>query len=476
MLESVALCQAHLSSVLQNEVPLDIQLVNRMTDQLRLDKSLFYDENNEPSNEVIISLLPISIGLLKSPGDNSSEDLEPVIELIEALLAPKSFDEVLSFISIDDLAAGLESGISPLQTICIKQIAKAQPPDLVANTPLIDKLLDIFADPNSRCTQAVHDALVKLANKGELVIKRIFSESSSSMLRQIHDSDNAVLQGRLMSLLESILALNWSVPSTLLQFPLSIYNPNSPTWDILQTLTTIQFYRTIIENAHPKTLMKDISQQINAITGLFAMRNEVDDVQSFLLTEIFLLFRELSHQEPALFGELDQQYNIVSSVMGDSQHPNDRISLLTFVSPKYLLEAHPDVIDSIKFKSAEIPIIRNMLSYQQPFLKLGPDQSRLMALSYSDLLLVLLVVAKTNFGLATLLHDWPQVMNSIISKENIRQPEIFNLRRELLEILVSKQASTLGVWYGGIKEAYREVILGAGYNQEAQAIVTDRAM
>ena len=206
------------------------------------------------------------------------------------------------------------------------------------------------------------------------------------------------------------------------------------------------------------------------------MRNEVDDVQSFLLTEIFLLFRELSHQEPALFGELDQQYNIVSSVMGDSQHPNDRISLLTFVSPKYLLEAHPDVIDSIKFKSAEIPIIRNMLSYQQSFLKLGPDQSRLMALSYSDLLLVLLVVAKTNFGLATLLHDWPQVMNSIISKENIRQPEIFNLRRELLEILVNKQASTLGVWYGGIKEAYREVILGAGYNQEAQAIVTDRAM
>lgn len=466
-------CQTHLANVLATGAGLDVQLLNRMTDQLRLDKSYFFTENDEPSNDVILALLPSAIGILKT-SSASAEDLVPVIELIEALLAPRSFDEVLGFISIDDLVSGLESGISPLQTICIKQISKAQPPDLIANTPLIDQLLQIFANPSSTTTQVVQDALVKLANKGQLVIKRIFSESTSSVLYQMHESNNAILQARLMSLLENILALNWEVPTKLIQSPLEVFDPESSDWDILHTLSTVQFYRTIVENPYPKTLINDIKEQIEAIVKLFAKRNEYGDVRMFLLTEIFLLFRNLSRKEYDFFADLDGKYKLVEGVLADS-NVDERISLLTFVNPKYLLQ-YPSAIESVRFKSADIPILRNLCTYEPTFKKLDPDQAKLMTLSYQDLLLLLLVIVKTPFGLTKLLSEWPQVMTSVVSKENIRVPEVFNLRRELLEILMHKPASTLGVWYGGVKVAYGEVVFGPGYGQDAQVTLADKSM
>lgn len=464
-----------MASVLRSNTDLDVQLITTMTDQLRLDKSFFVDDNNQPSHAVIIALLPPSIAILKSSTE-SSEDLEPIIELIEAVLSPLSFEEVLTFISIDDLVSGLDSGISPLQIICIKQIAKAQPPDLVANTPLVDKLLEIFADPKTRSTQAVHDALIKLASKGQLILKRMFSASSSSVLHQMHDSDNAVLQARLMALLESILVLNWDVPVSLIQFPVLIFSPESPSWDVLQTITVIQFYRTIIEHVHPRDLVKDVRDQIFAIAALFAKRNSFSDVRSFLLTEIFLLFREISRQEYELFKELDEQYQIVSSVLMGTDS-DDRISLLSYINPRYLLESSPvHAIDYVQFKASEIPILLNLFSYEPTFNRIDPDQSRLLSLAYPNLLQLLIGLAQTPFGLKKLLSEWPQVMHAVISRNNIRVPEIFNLRRELLEILIDKPEPTLGVWYSGLKTAYQEIIFGPGYGQEAQAIVADGSM
>lgn len=469
--DTIDSCHAHLVSVLERNVPLDSQLVNRMADRLKMDQSLFLDESNNPSNSVIIRLLPPSISILKVSTLDAAE-LESAVELIEALLAPKSFDEVLGFISIDDMVAGLESGILPLQTVCIKQIMKAQPPDLVANTPLVDKLLVIFADPNSRCTQAVQDALIKLGSRGELVMKRLFSETSSNLLHQMHDSNDALQQARLMSLLEGFLSYKLQVPSNFIQFPVSLFDVDAPSWDLFQNLTAIQFYRTILENSALKSLIKDITDQIHAIAKLFSKRDENSEIRDFLNTEIFLLFREISYKDIDLFGELDNQYGIVSSVRASSSR-SDRESLLTFVNPKCLIR-YPSIIDSVKFISSDITILRNLCSYEPTFNRIDPDQKRLMSLNYQDLLLLLIIIAQTHFGLTKLLQDWPQVMNSVISKKDIRVPETFNLRRELLTILIQKPESTLGVWHDGVKHAYSEIIFGPGYGQEVQVAVSDK--
>lgn len=51
-------------------------------------------------------------------------------------------------------------------------------------------------------------------------------------------------------------------------------------------------------------------------------------------------------------------------------------------------------------------------------------------------------------------------MNMVIDPEfAVTAPEAVELRRNVLEILVDMLPHDLGLWYGGVKEAYRELIL-----------------
>ncbi|KAF5092395.1 hypothetical protein D0Z00_004607 [Geotrichum galactomycetum] len=205
---------------------------------------------------------------------------------------------------------------------------------------------------------------------------------------------------------------------------------------------------------------------------MFSQRNEFEDVKMFLLSEIYMLFRGLSYKEYDLFKSLDDRFNIFNSSLADRE---ERVSALTFINPRYIFEFKNSVIADVRIMSAELPILRNLVTYEPSFTQLGLNQQNLLNLVYGDMLILLLVVIRIPFGLKKLLHEWPQVMTAIINKENVREPEIFNLRREVLEFLYNKPAATLGAWYGGVKEAYKEVILGAGYGQEVQAIVADKA-
>lgn len=460
----VSSTELHLQAVLEG-APLNEELLNKVTDQLKLDRSLFV-KDNAPDNTVIILLLPLAIKVLKAP---IAGDVTLITNLIQALLAYTSFEEILHFISIDQLTAGLDSGVPPLQNICVDQIAKAKPADLVATTPLVDKMLEIFANKDNHAVQKVQDTLVHLASNGELVVRRIFG---SAQLDYMKNSGNAVLESRLMALLESVLKLEYNVDPKLLVFGDEVFDPSIASWDVLQTVAIVQFYRTIIENPHPPSLVKIIMNPLVAITRMFSLRDKFEDVKLFLLTETYLLFRELSYKEYDLFKKLDDEFNVVDSSLSDSE---ERISVLTFINPRYIFEFKNSVIANVRLKSAELPILRNFVTYEPTFTQLDLNQQNILNLVYGDMLILLIVIIKTPFGFSKLLHEWPQVMTAIVNKDNVREPEIFNLRREVLELLYNKPAAVLGAWYGGVKEAYKEVILGAGYGHEVQAIVADKA-
>lgn len=456
--------ELHLQAAIEG-APLNEELLNKVIDQLKLDRSLFV-KDNAPDNTVIILLLPLAIKVLKTP---IAGDVTLITNLIQALLAYTSFEEVLHIISIDQLIAGLDSGVPPLQNVCVDQIAKAKPADLVANTPLVDKMLEIFANKDNHAVQKVQDTLVHLASNGELVVRRIFG---SAQLDYMKNSGNAILESRLMALLESVLKLEYNVDSKLLVFGDEVFDPSIASWDVLQTVAIVQFYRTIIENPHSPSLVKIIINPLVAITRMFLLRDKFEDVKLFLLTETYLLFRELSYKEYDLFKKLDDEFNVVDSSLSENE---ERISVLTFINPRYIFEFKNFVIANARLKSAELPILRNLVTYEPTFTQLGLNQQKILNLLYGDMLILLIVIIKTPFGFSKLLHEWPQVMTAIVNKDNVREPEIFNLRREVLELLYNKPATALGAWYGGVKEAYREIILGAGYGHEVQAIVADKA-
>lgn len=461
--------KTHLTAVLQGTAVIDDELLEKIISQLTLDKSLFVSTQNN----VIVELLPPSIGILQSV--SAQGNIKYVIDLIAALLAYSTFEDVVKYIPVAQLDQALSSGAAPLQRVCIVQIGKADPADLIATTPLVDTMLTVFGDlrTESSVVQAIQNALVELSSRGELVLKRIFSRKSQVF--NMRESGDAVLISRVLGLVESVYASGYeAVPEDLVQFSNETFDPASPKWDVLDTVLIVQFYRTVLQNpVHPQGFAKSIYGELKGIANMYSVRDQHEDVKMFLLTEIVLLFRELSYQEYDMFRSFDSEYSIITTSLSDKA---ERGSILTFVNPRYLFEFYTDAIDSTQINSADLSILRNLVTYEPTFKQLDLTQSKLLQLSYSDLLILLIVIIQTPFGLSTLLQDWPQVMTELVNKPNVREPEIFNLRREALELLYNKPASSLGVWSDGVKEAYKEVILGAAYGQDIQALVADQSM
>lgn len=107
---------------------LEANLLETLTSKLKYDASLFVNQTTgESSDAVIVTLLPISINVLKLSAITPLQRLGTLVELVGALLASKSLSQVLTFISPEDLLTAVKSSqVPPLQRVAIEQISRPQ--------------------------------------------------------------------------------------------------------------------------------------------------------------------------------------------------------------------------------------------------------------------------------------------------------------------------------------------------------------
>lgn len=488
----------NLESVLESNGSKELngQLLESMASKLKYDASLFLDpETGNPSDIVITTLLPLSIDVLKLSAIHPLTRLDTLVELVAALLAPKSLSQVLNYISANDLLTAVESVQVPaLQSVAIQQISKANSSDLAKNPEFVVALVTQLADKNvESSSQSIESCLKKVINTiGPDVSKYLFAGKAFEILNQMWNSNNAILIGRLMEVAKDVVLLDTVESSSsssssydtaktqvleFFKFPSSTFNPEK--WDSLFVASIIQMYRQIFAspNRPPSTILLDsqkgLSTQLQALGTLFQNRKDLlyIEVRTLLLSDIVGTFAALSRSDDKqivdFFRQLDTKYEIMASVTDENQRDAETEAekrlLLTMLSPAYLMEYYPYVLKALKFNASNVSALRNLLSYSPSFEFIAPQQSDFIngLYDYNDKMFVLGGILINSVATHTLLKDWPQVMNLIIDPEfPVTSPDAVTLRRNVLEKLVDLPANELGMWYGGVKEAYREMVFG----------------
>ena len=135
---------------------------------------------------------------------------------------------------------------------------------------------------------------------------------------------------------------------------------------------------------------------------------------------------------------LDDRFNIVNSSLADRE---ERISALTFINPRYIFEFKNSVIADVRIMSGGAPNPTQPCHIRTFIHPARPQPTKPPWSGDGDMLILLLVVIRTPFGLEKLLHEWPQVMTAIINKENVREPEIFNLRKRGARVSLQQACS-----------------------------------
>lgn len=485
---------------------LEANLLETLTSKLKYDASLFVNQTTgESSDAVIVTLLPISINVLKLSAITPLQRLGTLVELVGALLASKSLSQVLTFISPEDLLTAVKSSqVPPLQRVAIEQISKATTSE-ISNTPeFITAIVEQLASKENETTQPIELCLEKIiTNLDGDTFKYLLSGKPLEIFNKMWKSNDATLVGRLMEVMKYIVLLKPSKEDSQLeaaktraleffQFPSNTFDPEK--WDGLFVATIFQMYRQIFASPYhpPPSVLLDskvgLSTQLEVLGKLFHKRNDLTyiEVRTLLLSDIVGTFAALSRSKYEtiieFFNYLDKQYQIVESVENTQLNPdekNERQLLLTMISPSYLLKYYPKTLKSIHFNAGNVSALRNVLSYGPSFEFIDPQQSDFMdgLVDYNDKMFVLSGILQSKEGKTKLLNDWSQVMNMVIDPEfAVTAPEAVELRRNVLEILVDMLPHDLGLWYGGVKEAYRELIFGRPVADGPSVAVAQKTM
>lgn len=457
--------ESHLQAVLAGSEALNGSILEKANAKLSLDASVARNP------QLVPHLLPVLIQVLRTPLDI---EYDQIIALLERVLAYKSYEEVLGFVSQQDLIEGIRDGPPSLKKASIGQVLKASQADNLARTGIVPALMHVLShrDTDSATAATVLHALADLSKRGDLIRQELFSGECLHLLEDMRRQGTAIQQGRFMSLLTSILPFDnpRTMPENLYGFPSKDLTQDR---DVLLVLNKIQFYRELVENAHPDDLVPSIKEPIEGIVALWQRRHTDTDVSAFLLSEINLFFGAMSRRERAYFRNLDTTYGITNS-FADSLGDRMTLSLIAVLDPDYMAEFAADAIRALPFKASTVRALCNLVLGSRSYKLVEPTSAKVISMPYLERTLFLSVLTTTPWGVHDLLQNWPQVVDSILHIENLTEPEVISYRRTILENLVQLPPESLGPWDTPIRQAYREILHGA-VDLEPQPAVASNA-
>lgn len=453
----IATANEHLQKVISGAEHVDAQLLNPIAARLNLDSgSLLANQES-----TITMLLPTVIQALQSPQED--EDYEPVINLLRAILSKQSFQEVIKYVPIEVFLEGLNSNVSALQHVCIEQVRNAKPADLVANTPLVDTLLKLGLSDTAESSISYEalETLVELGTTGALVRRRLLTGESLRCLQEVRRGSDAKLQSRMCDLVQGIYPHDQErlLPAEFICYGAEKIDRYD---DLLFSLQLIGFYKNLFSADHLPELVELTRDQVKAIINLYNQRDTNSDVRAFFLNHILEFLGTLSRKEPQYFKQLDAEYNITEDYTQQMYLNEDSpVLFMSLLSPEYLAQRRPESIRNLPYKARTVKALKSLLLSQAAYNISVPTSDKLLSLPYLELMVILTSIASTSWGTEDLLENWPSVMDSLISNEDVKDKDVVSYRREVFELLLDNNSQdSLGIWYDGIKTSYKQMLFG----------------
>lgn len=454
--------QDHLQKLNNSEVDeLDGELIEDLISLATIDRSIDQDQKS------IKSLLAATVKILYKT--DLDIDFNLLIELLDAILSHLDFETVINVFQFESIVEALNSPNQNLQILALKVSSKANPPDIISNTEIIPKAINLLSTAGSsiRLVNEIEKMIGTLV-RGELIRRRLLSEGVESILLKMKNSKNTELKSRLLNIVTLILPF---VQEHELSKEFYCFTDFLADNDILYTLNLIQFYNEILDivdsTLNKSWLLENTSPQAEIIGKLYASRTENTDIEHFAQIEISLFFKKLSKISPEIFSPIDKSY---------IQLKSSDTFLLASLDPGYLAISHPNLLKTIDVSVATVPILRNLISDTKSFdiIKQNLTADKLLRIPYLEFVAILVKLSEFQYSAKYLLDNLPRVMNKLLQGANVVEPDSYALRKDTIENLAQYPDQDLNVWREPLKDEYYKLIHGKP--AQVQALVHDGAL
>ncbi|KAG7862016.1 hypothetical protein KL939_001037 [Ogataea angusta] len=435
--------------------PVDHKLFEQA--KLKLKDASYYE-----STEILRAFGSQVIRIVSS--NNTSADWKNhAIDLFNEVINHYHFDTIVQEFSLEMLISGLQGHNENLKILIIDIVARATPPDLVANTPFISIMLNLLADPATTIgtVGAIERSLVVLA-KGELVQRRLLSKECLDLLRKIR-ADSQVFS-RCFDLCSELLPVMKDLPDDLYLMPESEFSQSN---DVLLNAYVVSFYNKLLDTIRfdKIDLLDKLDEQIGYICRLYVDDTFVPEIKTLFSLEPVVFLANLSRLDASKFAEFDRQYKIIDHATSHSDEPS--VFLLSNIDPR-LLASKTQFLETLPLTATTVQIFENLVSKQEIFSKLDIPPSKILNLSTSSFLELVRALSLYDHTVAQLIR-WPSVMNRLLDEyKNINNPEIWKLKMAILEQLYNRNVD---VW----KEKIEQELARMKGHTEAQVDIMDMA-
>ncbi|KAH3672108.1 hypothetical protein WICPIJ_010152 [Wickerhamomyces pijperi] len=461
-----------------NETPLDDldSLIDEIISLITLDHSLFQNtEEQEYFNHLFLTV----VAILKQSGaldeDETTLEYDKITELLDVMISISTYEQILNLISFDTLLQALDSQIPELQVLAMKILSKASPPDILANTPVINKLIFLLVNvSNVRVTNEIEISLDVLL-RGELIIRRLLSQENLQVIDdafQSAEGNNAVIVSRMLNLV--LLLLEHTKTRDEIEDSVTpLLNKLIPTtaedMDEMQLINLLQFYvdaLSLIDGSlTDKAWLLDMFKPY--IVSLISVYKSDLDKFDFIEGSIAELYSKISMVSLEFLSQLDSQFIHIGKA------PTSL--LLSSISPAYLSAHHPTLLSKLRITLNAIPVYRNLIRDNACFQLIKPSLNSKDILKQSYLEYIAIVESLSRYQPVFLLTELPQVMTKLLDGEAVTEEECFELRKRTLMNLNGLSDERLNVWKGKVQHEWNLLVNGAGRNI-AEVAVFDSSM
>ncbi|KAH3672258.1 hypothetical protein WICMUC_004353 [Wickerhamomyces mucosus] len=457
--------QLHLENIEQKKVKLlDNDLLDKAISRVSIDRLAL---EKPEGKQALMAVLLVIVNLLK---DSELEiEFYKIIELVDELLYNLTYEEVVSIVKYDTLLQALKSESANLQLLAIKVSSTANPPDLVSNTEIIPRYIELLSISQTpvRVVNEIEKSLNILV-KGELVRRRILSKSELDVIRGMTKGD-VLIKSRALSIFTILLPFASQDEIYYNLSPLfPLFNFEDTDKDEVYLLTLIQFLTEITSMIDGSIedrswLLSNIGISLDSVTKAVKSGKF-----SFIHGSAVELFSKLSFVARSTFKELDKNFL-------DLGHSKD-VLLLSSVNPEYLAEEHSALLKRLRISFNAVTIFRNLIENEKSFniIKESIASKDLLSLPYLEFIAIVVKLTEYSYGSQYLLKHLPQVMNKLLSGDGISEPQCYKIRKITLENLRNLPDEVLDIWRGGVYQEYS--LLVNGRRSIPQVTVFDRTL
>lgn len=421
---------------------------------------------------------------LKEIFSQAPEELDhsTAAEVFERVIGLTSFDQVLEAFTVEEMGHALSSHVINLARLACKVLSRSQPKGLFAGTGLIDLMLEQLFDASTELdiVSEIEKCLEQLTSDA-LIRRRILKDNLQLLLR-VRSQFDPICTTRLLALMNGILP---HTDRSEFQDKLFIFGETeihkALDKDIFLFINVTDYYVSILKIVGATSeqrqfsiwvLDRVLSVVIPIYGKIYKQMHEDYMIETFGRKYLFSLFKEISMlSDSHYFEELDSRYlNLTPSNLDFSE-------FMKFIKPSYLMEVQHDyILGNLTVTPSNLMAWRNLISEKQSFdqVKDNLTSDAILSLPYSEQMVLLQKLTCYEYSARYLLNDLSKVMSNTLDDKSgsITEPETSELRREVLENLLTFDSGMLNVWFQPTQEAYRLLVNG-GKVQDSMAHVAD---